>query len=169
MPLLQKLRSAVAIFPQLQLEINFFVPRKVMIAKAKEATSAMTQSTNIEFCKSISKLMPDSGFSKQHKNKNAPPAMIALAAEVVNNVMRSKDKQVFEKCFSGLTMVIPKSDDACNNPHCYSIIGQKLLLVDWSKAGVSMPCPDACYNDVLNNVRTNFSKNKTLFPIFGMN
>jgi len=119
MPLLQKLRSAVAIFPQLQLEINFFVPRKVMIAKAKEATSAMTQSTNIEFCKSISKLMPDSGFSKQHKNKNAPPAMIALAAEVVNNVMRSKDKQVFEKCFSGLTMVIPKSDDACNNPHCY--------------------------------------------------
>ena len=50
--------------------------------------------------------------------------------------------------------------------HCHSIVGQKLLCVDWIKMhGLEMTCL-RCKRGTLRNDRTNFSKNKMLFPTF---
>lgn len=52
------------------------------------------------------------------------------------------------------------------SPHCHSIVGQKLLLVDWiTMCGLRVRCV-SCADGILENDRTNFSKNKLLFPIF---
>jgi hypothetical protein len=50
----------------------------------------------------------------------------------------------------------------------HSVVGQKLLLVDWKRyyPNLALLCP-TCGGD-LKQHRTNFSQNKTLFPIFGL-
>ena len=59
--------------------------------------------------------------------------------------------------------------ECCLEPHYHSIIGQKLLLVDWIRVyGADIPCPDRQCNGRLHNTRTNFSKSQTLFPIFNI-
>ena len=53
-------------------------------------------------------------------------------------------------------------------PAYHSIVGQKLLYLDWYKLyGLDIACP-RCERGVLKNDRTNFSKNKILFPVFVM-
>jgi hypothetical protein len=66
-------------------------------------------------------------------------------------------------------MVVPPATGNIN-PHYHSIVGQKLLLVDWENTHgiIGLPCPDTGCNGLLCNDRTNWSKNKTLFPIFGL-
>jgi len=91
--------------------------------------------------------------------------MIAIANEVAGKIY--KQQAAFEEFFTGNEMIVPPCSQADNNLHYHSIIGTKLLYVDWEKThGIQVPCPAGC-NAVLSNVRTNFSKNKTLFPIFG--
>jgi len=149
---------------------NFFVPKpQPKTSKMTTTTTTTTTIEEIDFGKTVLKNIEDSTFCQQHKTKSAPLAMIAFATAVVENIVRSKDQQAFGNYFSGLTMMVPHSKVAINNPQYHSIVGQKLLLVDWIKAcGVDVPCPDANCNGHLNNVRTNFSKNKTLFPIFSL-
>ena len=54
------------------------------------------------------------------------------------------------------------------SPHCHSVVGQQLLLVDWTKlCGLDIACP-GCGRGSLSNDRSNFSKNKVLFPMFNM-
>jgi len=87
----------------------------------------------------------------------------------LKKVIRAKDNSVFDCYFNGLTVVVPASVDATNEPHCHSVVGQQLLLVDWKRAfGMDVPCPDSTCNGMLANDRTNCSKNKTLFPVFGL-
>jgi len=53
------------------------------------------------------------------------------------------------------------------SPHHHSILGQQLLLVDWKIAhGLVLNCGLANCTGTLANTRTNFSKNKALFPVF---
>ena len=51
------------------------------------------------------------------------------------------------------------------SPRCHSVVGQRPLLVDWQKmCGLHVTRP-GCNVRLLKD-RTNFSKNKVLFPIF---
>jgi hypothetical protein len=93
--------------------------------------------------------------------------MIALASYVMKEIVR-KSENDFRKHFNGLTFVVPDCSTK-TSPYYHSIVGQKLLLVDWcSMYGLQIACPDAKCNGLLKNERTNFSKNQTLFPIFGL-
>lgn len=120
----------------------------------------------VNFSKSVVATTSDTSFCEQHVNKGAPLAMLAFATAVMDTV--SKRNGNFDHYFDGLIMTVPPPlpcED--NNPQCHSIVGQKLLLVDWSKThGIQVPCLDADCCGVLVNVRTNISKNKTLFQIF---
>ena len=120
-----------------------------------------------QFCNLVSKKVEDELFVKEHCNKKAPLAIIAAASVAVEQIIRPNNGSLVGAYFDGLTMTIPWVNN-CNNPHYYSIMGQKLLNVDWKKMmGVEVLCP-SCKGAVLRNDRTNFSKNKILHPIFGI-
>jgi len=80
------------------------------------------------------------------------------------------------ECFNGISMEVPACPEAHDNPHYHSIVGTKLLYVDWERThGVRVPCPDGTcggmlgyYDRLKNKTRSNYSKNKTLFPIFNL-
>jgi len=146
----------------------FFEPTKPPHV-SKPNTQTSEEKTSIDFGKAVSDIMANPSFCKQHKNKNCPLAMIAFAGEVMERVVRAKNKETFAEYFDGVTMTVPASVGQHDNPHYHSIVVQKLLLVDWVKAfGIQVPCPDSNCQGVLKNERTNYSKNKTLFPIFGV-
>jgi len=56
-----------------------------------------------------------------------------------------------------------------NNPHCHSVIEQKLLHIDWKRTHcMQMLCLDLTCSGMLSNDRSNCFKKKTLFPVFGL-
>lgn len=62
-------------------------------------------------------------------------------------------------------MRVPGTPEMCGGPHCHAIVGQELLLVDRIRTfGLQISCP-TCDVGVLENDRTNFSKNKLPFPM----
>ena len=62
-------------------------------------------------------------------------------------------------------MRVPNSKEP-PSPQYHSIVGQQLLYVDWKRMfNIEVHCP-RCPTGVLIIDRTNFSKNKILFPIF---
>jgi hypothetical protein len=154
----------------------FFAPRKrksnsKMSTTTTTTTTTMPETTDqddttpLALCQGVSKRVNDSEFAKKHKSKGAPLAMVAFAEVVLESIIRKGKTKCY---FDGLTMLVP----ACHqdsNPHYHSIVGQKLLLVDWEKThGLQVTCPNAACGVVLKDDRTNYSKNKTLFPIFGL-
>ena len=109
----------------------------------------------------------DTAFQDKHKNKMAPLAMVAFADAVMESIVNNRAVRT-EDYFDVLTMTVPACDSN-NNPYYHSIVGQKLLLVDWTRLfGIAVPCTEASCTGTLENDRTNFSKNKTLFPIFDL-
>lgn len=163
----------------------FFAPRKRKAAPAmtnneseKEPTAMPQQQqqqqlqdkgeesvTPLELSKAVCQLVNDTDFIERHKSKGAPLAMLAFAEQVTEKIIRRKDSFGW---FNGLELEVPRCHED-DNPHYHSIVGQKLLLVDWERMfGVLVPCPDPKCSGTLKNDRTNFSKNKTLFPIFGL-
>jgi len=62
-------------------------------------------------------------------------------------------------------MTVPALQQSIMSAGYHSIVGQKLLHVDWNMYDLEIKCPH-CRNGVLQNDRTNFSKNKLLFPMF---
>jgi len=150
----------------------FFAPR---ITKMSATTTTTVNAhgninndlTSSYFCAAVTKLVEDEGFAKKHKDKRAPLAIMAFADEVADKVIRQKRTSEF---FHQSTVEVPDCEEACDNPHYHSIVGQKLMLVDWERShGLQIPCPDATCQGHLSNDRTNYSKNKTLFPIFDLN
>ena len=130
-------------------------------------TTTTTTTTPINFCKAVSKLVADPSFQEKHKAKSAPLAIMAFAEVLVDKITRPKHASLFQNHFNDMTIVVPPAPDATNEPHYHSIVGQKLLLVDWKRVfGIDVPCPDPSCSGMLNNVRSNYSKNKTLFPMF---
>jgi len=148
----------------------FFSPRIKKMEPKTTTTSATTTTTSppIDFGKAVVEMLSNDSFCEKHKSKSAPIAMIAFASVVVDKLIHPKDSSLFQEHFDVLTMTVPTSAAGINNPHYHSITGQKLLLVEWNQAcGVNLPCPDKTCDGILKNERTQFSKNKTLFPIFG--
>jgi len=149
----------------------FFAPRKKVaeVAQVEQLGQAkpMSDTTNtIDFCKSVMDLIADASFAEKHKAKSAPLAMIAFAGVVVDKVIRSKQCNDY---FTAINMTAPPSPTAINNPQYHSIVGQRLLHVEWNQTfGINIGCPDRNCKGVLKNDRTNYSKNKTLFPLFGL-
>jgi hypothetical protein len=70
-----------------------------------------------------------------------------------------------------LEMIIPRwTGDGCIDPNYCSIEEQKLLYVHWEVGfpGLKLNCTrDGCTGHLIHD-RTNFSKNKNLFPIFNL-
>jgi len=128
-------------------------------------TTTIAASEVDDLCDAVSAKVKDEAFRKEHEKNRAPLAMVAFAGLVVERIVRPNNGIMIKKYFQGLTMEVPPSL-ACSDPHYHSIIGQKLLLVDWKKMfNLQIPCP-SCKTTTLSNDRTNFSKNKILFPIF---
>ena len=149
----------------------FFSPRqsskKKQVPMADEVAVGKVVITAEDLNQSVGKMTSDPIFCEKHASKSAPLAMIAFANAVTDTIIQRKDDRTLDY-FDGLTMVVPPCNSN-NNPHYHSIVGQKLLLVDWGRLyGLQLNCPDTTCPGVLRNDRTNFSKNKTLFPIFGL-
>jgi len=151
----------------------FFGPRD---APKKAVPTPATTTTNMEseesdlspsyFCQAVSTLVSNAAFVEKHKSKQAPLAMMAFANEVAEKIIHPKRTCDY---FQGLVMEVPDCKEADENPQYHAIVGQRLLLVDWGRThGLQIPCPDGHCQGTLSNDRTNFSKNKTLFPIFGL-
>jgi len=165
---------------------QFFMGRRgaPTVAAATSTTSELTTSTQptqqqsipvsseetfnpAQFSQLVTSKAADESFAKEHSNKKAPLAMVAAAAVAVEQIIRPNNGSLIESYFSGLTMTIPRIE-GCTDPLYHSIMGQKLLYVDWKKMmGVDVLCP-SCKGCLLKNDRTNFSKNKLLHPIFGL-
>jgi len=149
----------------------FFGPRKTPPKAMMTTVTSVDQEslTPIDFCKAVTNMVLDPAFAEKHKGKAAPLAMIAFANEVAEKIIQKKKTNDH---FDGLVMEVPSLSNAqeeFDNPHYHSIIGTKLLYVDWTRShGVSIPCPDATCKGILQNDRTNNSKNKTLYPIFSL-
>jgi len=142
----------------------FFSPRVTAMTTPKDNSDVELSPSH--FCQAVSRLVADSSFVEKHKTKQAPLAMMAFANEVAEKVIKMKKVSSY---FKDLTFEVPACEEACDNPHCHSIVGQKLLLVDWVRThGLQVPCPDGSCSGTLENTRTNFSKNKTLVPIFSL-
>jgi len=122
--------------------------------------------SSVSLCGAVTKKVNNSAFIDKHQNKSAPLAMIAFAEEVADKIISPKGG-LLKSHFDGITMAVPDCSDL--SPHYHSIVGQKLLLVNWERThGINMSCPDGSCRGRLVSKRTNFSKNKTLFPIFGL-
>ena len=161
---------------------KFFTPRTTSRPPTSQASAPRQQKEMSEetpsvtqpemdvsqfFHDSVEEKVKNDDFVLPQCNNRAPLAMIALAGIVVEKVIRPDGGSMIPQFFSGLTMTVPPAAK-CTNPHYHSIVGQKLLYVDWKKmTGTDICCPH-CNKHNLANDRTNFSKNKLLFPIFGI-
>jgi len=136
------------------------------------ATSVMATTDFVpkpeHFCGHVMTKVEDESFVKEHSNKEAPLPFIALASYVQKTMLgRRINQEAYNKCFHLGRFVVPATNDMHNNPHCHSVVGQQLLLVDWKTThGLVLTCGMASCAGTLVNARTNFSKNKALFPMF---
>lgn len=144
---------------------KFFVPRPTATSKKvpsqmQNAMPAVDTISPEDMCKAVSDVT-------EQVNKKNPLAMAALAGFVNEKIIRPKK---IRDHFQALTMTGPAATDKSmfGCPHCHSIVGQKLTLVDWVRTfRLEISCP-GCGQGSLQNDRTNFSKNKLPFPIFGL-
>lgn len=157
----------------------FFAPRKIHAESASSTTTISTTAveskvettvvndvvTAAELCNSVTDMLKDPRHVNYH-NGRAPAAMLAFANVVVKKIILNTQIDT-SRYFDGLTMTVPANENSAD-PQCHSIVGHKLLLVDWKRMhGLDVTCP-GCRRCNLTNDRTNFSKNKILFPTFGL-
>ena len=162
----------------------YFKPREAYVAKTKITSSTTTTTTTIEMmemekssttltptvtadelCKQVTALFENAEFVEAHKLSRAPMAMLAFTKVVVDVVINNKQVDT-GKYFNGITMTVPDTHKLMS-PTYHSIVGQKLLHVDWhTMYGINAACP--CCGKAFKKERSHFSKNKILFPIFVM-
>jgi len=132
---------------------------------ALEATRVIRDRVSAaDLCTAVTEAINNPKHAKFHKGSNAPAAMLAFAKVVVEIIMLNKEIDTTSH-FDGLTMTVPTSQQHAE-PHHHSIVGQKLLCVDWKRLhGLDATRP-RCKKCHLKNDRTNFSKNKILFSVF---
>jgi len=116
---------------------------ETMTTTTQLATATTTTAVTAKgLCAAVSKTVGDNKFATEHAgNSRAPLAMIAFALAVVERILRNKE--INAQChFDGISMTVPATNNAYYNPHCHSIVGQKLLYVDWIKMyGLEITCP----------------------------
>jgi len=154
-----------------QAEVNSFFARKATTTTTTTNTTTPPMTTQKraarpkpeDFAHEVEMKVTDVEFQRKHSESGAPLAIVALADYVSEQMIKKNDDVLLKHYFHEATMVIPKSTNT--NPHYHSIVGQKLLYVDWGRTfGVTVQCP--CCGKGMTKDRTNFSKNKVLFPIF---
>mgnify|MGYP007080245424 CR=1 FL=1 len=137
------------------------------VMELERSTTTMLPSTVTadKLCREVTGLVENSEFVAAHKSSRAPLAILAFAKVVVDVIINNKQVDT-GKYFNGITMTVPDTQQLMS-PTYHAIVGQKLLYVDWpTMYGINVPCP--CCGTVLRNERSNFSKNKILFPLFGL-
>jgi len=151
---------------------TFFEKRKGAANETMTTTTTTTTSTTedevspLSLFDGVEKLLNSVEFQQKHKGKSAPLAIVAFASEVSDQIVRHKEKETSHKHFEGLQMTVPRCHLGNSNPQRRSITSQKILHVDWERThGMQVPCPDSSCEGTLKSDRSNFSKNKTLFPI----
>jgi len=139
-----------------------------MTTPPPSAMEVVATLTPEEICDSVMAKNQSDSFELEHRNKEAPLVFIALAGYVVERILRNKNSKAYHQYFQHGTFTVPGSTNTYDNPQYHSIVGQKLLLVDWKKThGIELACGRSnCTTGILQNDRTNFSKNKALFPVY---
>jgi len=155
--------------------VAFFTPRQLTVQQSTTTTTTTTTMTAThddknavikpkDLCLAVTAKIATPSFVEEHRDRRAPLAMIAFAGAVMELMGRGKSNNLMDY-FDGLTITVPDTKEIMS-PQYHSIVGQKLLYVDWIKMfGLEVQCP-WCPTGALVNDRTNFSKNKMLFPIF---
>jgi len=169
----------------------FFAPRPLvqkgnktiihtMMSGKKSTTTATTTTTAAiigtppsscisatDLCEAVTSKVNVASFVEEHKGSRAPLAMLALAGVVVEKIICDRRVDTFEY-FTGLALTVLSTKEGQMHPQYHSIVGQKLLYVNWKEMfGLEVNCP-RCPTGIFANDRTNFSKNKILFPIFDL-
>jgi len=129
-------------------------------------TSTTNELSASDLCHSVTSKVNDASFLDEHKDSRAPLAMLAFAGVVVESIIRKRNVNTSDY-FNGLAMTVPSTKEAMPAQY-HSIVGQELLYVNWKEMfGLEVNCT-RCPTGILGNDRTNFSKNKILFPIFDL-
>lgn len=105
------------------------------------ATAAMTTTlqsgndlshvTPRDFHDGVTTMVQDLNFLESTKSSRAPLPMLAFAKVVVDQVLRPRSMETHDY-FNGITITTPELRQHMS-PECHSIVGQKLLYVDWKK------------------------------------
>jgi hypothetical protein len=113
--------------------------------------------------------MASTDFVKMYKDvkKNAPLPLVAVAKFLASTPKCDVTKLIPLHTME-LTIPIHRQAGQTLSPLYHSIEGLKVLLVDWQVVfpGLALRCPCGTCNGMLKHDRTNFSKNKKLFPLF---
>jgi len=118
----------------------------------------------LSWSQAIKSKLDDPEFCSKFELSKEPLGMLAVAM-IAQERFNKNDRSFFD----GLTFTVPPSDDMCSHPQCHSVVGQKLLLVDWKKQyGIEVKCPCCNAEKPLKTERTNFSKKRILFLVFGL-
>ncbi len=137
-------------------------------AATTEIGGGIVRSVDLDLYTGVKNLVKDPNFLKLHASSRTPLAMLAFAQVVIDKIIRNKQIDS-QKYFNGLTITVPTNHD--NNldpdPQYHSIVGQRFLYVDWHKMfGLEIPCGRCNRGGFLKNDRTNYSKNRALFPVY---
>ena len=140
-----------------------------------------------ELASYVEKMVCDETFLQQHSKKaGAPLPMAAVAKWLLERKPRKASVATADK-FAELYAVIPQNTislripetSSCKQvalkPHYYSIMAQTLHHVDWMVhfPHLSLVCPGGCKDVWQTGIKlkydcTNYSSNKSLFPIWHM-
>ena len=105
-------------------------------------------------------------FDKNEKKKQltAPLSIMALASYVNDKLLADE----YLADFQGICYTVPECYNKPVSAQYHSIVGAKLLVVDWERLcpNLQLNCPSC--GGTLKKYRTNWSHNKTLFPIYGL-
>jgi len=116
---------------------------------------------------SVTTVLKEPAFLECHTTSRAPLPMLAFAKVVMETIVNKNNVNTHDY-FDGITMTVPAAKETLMAPQHHSTVGQKLLHVHWEKMhGIQITCP-GCRRGILDNKRTNFSKNQILFPLFGL-
>ena len=107
---------------------------------------------------------PDFISSSSDKKTGAPLPIMA----VVRHLMNHRDQQWFTPQSLEFKIPVVRYGQPID-PHYHSVEGQTIYYVCWEDQfpGLEIPCPQ-CNQGKMRRDRTNFSKNKKLFPLFKM-
>jgi len=110
-------------------------------ATAAMATTVVSNVTANDFHNGVTTMLQDSKFVESTKSNRVPLPMLAFAKLVVDRLLRQKDLNL-QEYFDGLTMTVPSVQQSIVSPEYHSIVGQKLLYVNWMcMYGMEISCP----------------------------
>ena len=110
---------------------------------------------------------------EQDESIMCPKTMYALAKTIAETCLeRKRDVRSLKPFMRDMCLTVP---DVRNNKNALweSIVGRRLYIVDWELfmpvefQKIGLKCPK-CNNCTLQRERTNLSRSKSLFPIFGL-